>query len=141
MKKLNDLINIYPKAFEGDWYGFECKDGWYDIIEPVIKAIHEHNSSITNPQEREIYPEQVKEKYGTLRFYTNYVTAEIDRLVNEAENKSVTTCERCGKKGELICARWLYTACPEHMKEGDRTYAKFMEEREYNLTLKLETSK
>lgn len=133
MKKLDDLINIYPKAFQSDWYGFECKDGWYDIIEPVIKAIHEHNIDMDNPQGRYIYPEQVKEKYGTLRFYTNYVTTEIDKLVNDAEDKSVTTCEACGKQGELIANRWLYTACPEHTKEGHMPYSKFMELREMEL--------
>jgi hypothetical protein len=129
--KFDELIKKYPKAFNskyGDFY-FECSDGWHDIIEPIIVEMQKYNEKQTDEFEM-IYPMQVKEKFGTLRFYTNACVDEIDTLINKAEKTSHTVCETCGKPGELISARWLYTACPEHMKKGDRTYAKFVEERD-----------
>jgi hypothetical protein len=127
MNRLEELEKKYPKAFDSDWYGWECGDGWADIIEPIVSAINSHNQKSGKIQ---ISPIQVKEKFGTLRFYCNSTTNEIDDLIDLAENKSAVTCETCGKHGELISASWLYTACPDHMKPGHRKYSDFIRERD-----------
>lgn len=54
---------------------------------------------------------QIKEKYGTLRFYLTFGTDEMYNITDEAERVSATTCETCGKKGKVRGRGWLYTAC------------------------------
>jgi len=57
---------------------------------------------------------QVKEKYGTLRFYYSGGDEWIDGVVSFAESLSAVTCEVCGSPGETIGEHWLETRCPEH---------------------------
>lgn len=122
--KLQSLVEEFPNAFDGNFY-FECQDGWYDIIRPVVIAINRSNELNSDPDDK-IYPSQVKEKFGTLRFYTNHITEILDYKISEAEKLSHTTCEECGEVGELIASSWLYTACPTHTKAGQKTYAEFI---------------
>jgi hypothetical protein len=62
---------------------------------------------------------QVKEKFGTLRFYmTHYPKGEAEEwfaAIREAEEKSGKTCEICGKPGELgnRSSYWISTECQE----------------------------
>lgn len=66
--------------------------------------------------------EQVKEKFSSLRFYTNAVNDKVDELIREAEEKSHYTCEACGKvenkqtSGKKVRG-WLYNRCDECFKE------------------------
>ena len=61
---------------------------------------------------------QVKEKFGTLRFYMTGQTAEMDDIIGEATRKSAVTCEECGKPGRLRGHGWLYTACKRHVRSA-----------------------
>lgn len=54
---------------------------------------------------------QVKEKYGTLHFYTNGFTDKMNELVNKAEVKSQKICEICGKPGKLRGGGWIQVLC------------------------------
>ena len=56
---------------------------------------------------------QVKEKFGTLRFYMTSATSEMYDLVQEAEEKSATICENCGKPGKLRSGGWIRCLCDE----------------------------
>ena len=59
---------------------------------------------------------QVKQKFGGLRFYTGNLTAEMQDLVDKAEEESMNTCEQCGGYGETKTwggGYWLSTLC-EH---------------------------
>jgi hypothetical protein len=59
---------------------------------------------------------QVKEKFGTLRFYCN-MNDVIDKHVRLAERLSAHTCEVCGKIGELnINCGWYSTLCKDCAK-------------------------
>jgi hypothetical protein len=57
---------------------------------------------------------QVKEKFGTLRFY--YVGGDdyCDGVMSLADNMSAVTCERCGKPGKTRNKGWVATLCDEH---------------------------
>lgn len=96
-------------------------DGWYGIIreaaeklEPLIVAYKKENPDQDFPR-----ASQVKEKFGTMRFYMTTETEEMDRIVSEVERKSAETCEGCGQKGELRKGGWLVTLCDEcYHKEG-----------------------
>lgn len=54
---------------------------------------------------------QIKEKFGTLRFYMTHQTNEMARITDWAEKQSKRTCEECGKPGKLRGRGWLYTRC------------------------------
>lgn len=59
---------------------------------------------------------QVKEKFGTLRFYCNGTTDKQQNYIDFAESMSAVTCEVCGKPGKTVGRRWLKTLCKEHRK-------------------------
>lgn len=96
-------------------------DGWEKILreaaeklEPLIVAYKQQY-----PGEEAPRASQVKEKFGTLRFYLSHGTDEMFKIVEEAERKSVTTCEDCGKKGKLRKGGWLRILCSScHKKHG-----------------------
>jgi hypothetical protein len=98
-------------------WGFECGDGWESIIraaaEKLEPLIREYRA--THPDD-EFVPRasQIKEKYGTLRFYLSSGTDEMFEIANEAESRSETVCEVCGQAGRLLGRGWLVTRCSLH---------------------------
>lgn len=104
-------------------WGFECGDGWYKLIkeaadklEPLVKQYaSDHPLNPSQPR-----ASQVKEKFGTLRFYMSCSTEQMEKIIEKAERKSAVTCEQCGKRGKLRGRGWLYTACAKHTREEDR---------------------
>jgi peptidyl-tRNA hydrolase len=67
----------------------------------------------------QVVADQIKEKFGTLRFYYHGGDNTIHGMVQMAESISTFTCEKCGASGKLRGAGWLYTACDNHTNEGD----------------------
>lgn len=63
---------------------------------------------------------QIKEKFGTLRFYFDGGDEFCRGVEAMATSMSARTCEVCGKPGKKRGASWLYTACDDHTKESDR---------------------
>ncbi len=128
-KELDEaLCAKYPEIFRdrnGDMretamcWGFECGDGWYNIIESVCTLVVNHNSNqkLNNLPEVEFIATQVKEKYGTLRFYYYGGDDYIDGVVSMAEYLSGSTCETCGAPGKIRDNGWMRTLCDEHVKE------------------------
>jgi hypothetical protein len=66
----------------------------------------------------------VKEKFGGLRVYMNMSTDEMEKLISEAENLSMVTCELCGSPGELQTVRhWMMVRCNDCLeKEKNRKF-------------------
>ena len=54
---------------------------------------------------------QVKEKFGTLRFYADNCDNTIDAMIRLAETMSEVICEDCGAPGTLGGQGWLRTQC------------------------------
>ena len=137
-KELDEaLCKKYPEIFKdrhGDMrttamiWGFQCDDGWYNIIDAVCAQIENRERNNNSVEWLSVFATQVKEKYGTLRFY--YVGGDdfIDGVVAMAEAMSAVTCEVCGAPGRLREGGWLKTLCDEHAKE--QGYDKFDEEQE-----------
>ena len=71
---------------------------------------------------------QVKEKYGTLRFYMTTSTDEMDKLIDEAEAASATICEDCGAPGETRGGGWIRTLCDVCLAEERKINAKYLKE-------------
>jgi hypothetical protein len=72
----------------------------------------------------------VKEKFGTLRFYFNndcrgLAAAIADDVVSHAEDYSGQICEECGKFGRTRNGGWVKTLCVEHAIKQKRTIHKW----------------
>jgi hypothetical protein len=131
-KELDEaLCAKYPEIFRdrnGDMrttamcWGFECGDGWYNIIDGLCATIQnrEYNQKLNKKEFAPVVAAQVKEKYGTLRFYYSGGDDYIDGAVSMAEYMSEVTCEKCGAPGKLQSYGWAYTACDEHTRDEDK---------------------
>jgi hypothetical protein len=62
---------------------------------------------------------QVKEKFGTLRFYVSGATEAQYNYISFAESMSGVTCETCGSPGKRLGRGWIYTACETHAEDDD----------------------
>jgi hypothetical protein len=60
---------------------------------------------------------QVKEKFGTLRFYMTHATEEMFELIEAAEAESEHTCESCGEPGEIGGQGWVSCLCEKCRNE------------------------
>lgn len=157
-------------------WGFECGDGWYNILRSLCSNIQHHidwsvknyNSDtkynemiaaamagdITDLEKyyggwpdaddrmketlergfRDVRPivpqvtvDQVKEKFGTLRFYYTGGDDHINGMVRMAESMSGCTCEECGNPATTGGQGWIRTICaPCEVKreEARAAYAK-----------------
>ena len=169
------LCKVYPKMMVNRnlhmtetcmCWGFECGDGWFQILNQLMGNIQHHidwkerqrevaikfnrmaeqlkagDSTLFDEEfkdminqeykekrrqelierEPQIVPEpvpqvtldQVKEKFGTLRFYYSGGDEYIAGLVSMAESMSGVTCETCGKPGTQTGGGWIKTVCIEH---------------------------
>lgn len=63
---------------------------------------------------------QVKEKFGTLRFYMTHQTEEMSDIIRTAEMKSAKTCEECGKPGKLKGHGWYSLRCSSCWKKDQK---------------------
>ena len=183
------LCKVYPKMMVNRnlhmtetcmCWGFECGDGWFQILNQLMGNIQHHidwkvrqhevaikfnematqckagifdlfekdMESVINQEYKEkrlkeivegdfrtvpeIIPQvtldQVKEKFGTLRFYYTGGDDYISGLVSMAESMSGVTCETCGKPGTSTGGSWIKTACVEHggqdFSESEEDYLK-----------------
>jgi hypothetical protein len=60
---------------------------------------------------------QVKQKFGTLRFYTGGATDKMYEIIREYERVSAVTCEVCGEPGEIRSGGWIETLCETHFEQ------------------------
>jgi hypothetical protein len=182
MKKEYDeyLCKVYPKMMVNRnknmqetcmCWGFECGDGWFQILNQLMGNIQHHidwrerqrevvikfnkireagqsgnaelfadlmaaeygdkglsadyvkeraEEFMTQPLQPvpaeipQVTLDQVKEKFGTLRFYYTGGDDYISGLVSMAESMSGVTCEECGKPGTQTSGGWIKTVCVEH---------------------------
>jgi len=91
-------------------------------IERAEQAMEE-NLRIT-PKVEWIVIEQIKEKFGGLRFYYQGGDDHIDGMVRMAEVWAGQTCETCGDKGERRSGGWIRTLCDKHEAEYQAKWAK-----------------
>jgi hypothetical protein len=110
-------------------WGFDCGDGWYNILNQLMGNIQHHID--WKNRKGEVVPQvtldQVKEKFGTLRFYYSGGDDYISGMVAMAEAMSGVTCEGCGNIGERKGGGWVHTYCEpcETKRENERAqYAK-----------------
>jgi len=142
------LFQNFPRLYRGDGqekrnafmqWGFQCDDGWFRLIYDLSSAIEREARKMGIDPESEDWPRarQIKEKFGTLRYYisspgpteddVNSLIAEqrngvisfrpvssinsIRNLVEIAEAQSAHICESCGLVGTLRTDGWWKVSC------------------------------
>jgi hypothetical protein len=109
----------YPKMFEGKYGGFAVGKGWYPILERLCKNIQQHIE--WQNRESEVVPqvivEQIKEKFGGLRFYYQGGDEQVAGMVRMAEAWADVACEECGGIGKRRGGGWVRTLCDQHETE------------------------
>lgn len=99
------LTTVLLRIPDGWSRSISCGPGWY----PMIAELHLKLSRIDVDYD----VLQVKEKYGTLRYYARTHTDDsmildiFDALIEEAESRSVQICELCGGPGQLSASENL----------------------------------
>lgn len=107
-----ELISRIIDPFEKAIY---CEPGWngllYDLHDKIVAVDPDYTIA------------QVKEKFGTLRFYYNASNPERDELIRTLvrfyEKLSGSVCEKTGERGSLMVKRGLYkTLADKYLDEG-----------------------
>jgi hypothetical protein len=112
---LRKLLERIPLRW-GRW--ISCGPGWYPFIIELDRKL------------AEIAPDyelhQVKEKFGTLRYYIGFPytdsedhqrrqeqSEQMEKIIREYEEISAITCESCGNPGKTLARHhWYRTLCP-----------------------------
>jgi hypothetical protein len=123
------MLEKYPAMFSQPYGGFAVGEGWWPIIESLCANIQSHTDWWnTNRKERpvveQVVVEQIKEKFGGLRFYYEGGDDQISGMVRMAEAWASHSCEECGAPGTLGGEGWIRTLCPTHRAEADARYKK-----------------
>jgi hypothetical protein len=110
---------VYPKMFVGKYGGVACGAGWFYILDKLCANIQNHidwknKSEVVVPQ---VTIDQIKEKFGCLRFYYSGGDEYISGMVTLAESMSGVTCEECGSIGKYRSGGWIRTLCDTHEAE------------------------
>lgn len=63
--------------------------------------------------------QQIKEKFGGLRFYIGIASDEVHERIRLAEKESYQICDVCGKPGKPRTDGWVRTLCDEHAQGRD----------------------
>ena len=129
-----ELVKKYPKIlreYGGDpkqtcmSWGIEHDSGWFKLLdECMAKLQYFCDLCSRDGEEVQVVANQIKEKYGTLSFYTSVYGGDniqhdiIDDIIDKAERKSVYTCEVTGEHG-VPCKKggWYRTLCYEQARK------------------------
>lgn len=107
----------YPKMFDDHYGGFATGRGWWkmlDILCGRIQSWTDFCNRRSPDSVAQVKVEQIKEKFGTLRFYYEGGDDHIAGLVDMAESMSAIMCEECGAHGHLTGKGWIRTLCDIH---------------------------
>ena len=116
---INAIKDIQSRQ-TGGWAGqFSISEGWY----PLVADLHRELLKIDPTYS----VQQVKEKFGGLRFYSQPENRELDdqtvrkfrQLVHKAEEGSLHVCEECGGIGtHRNVSGMVATLCTVHFAEA-----------------------
>jgi hypothetical protein len=140
-------------ALDYNYMAAQCKAGNFDAFEESMKDLtnseykEQRLAEIVAGDFREIPApipqvtlDQVKEKFGTLRFYYTGGDEYISGMVSFAESMSGVTCEGCGNPGEQNGKGWVRTECQscaeKRVEAQAKRTAEYEQEKEQRKLLK-----
>jgi len=126
-----ELMEKYPKIFRQKdidmrqtcmCWGIECGKGWLELLDMLCFSLQWNTDRNGYPQ---VEATQVKEKFGTLRFYYTTVSVEgkehterqygaIDGRIEFAELLSESICEKCGSNHNVTQTEGRITSLCEN---------------------------
>jgi hypothetical protein len=114
LEKADRLFREFPDLFQREQlvHGFECQDGWFDLIYGLAEQIREDRIQFSEQKYFEVV--QVKQKMGKLRINIRGGDDFIQKLLKKTEQESQSICELDGKPatGLFVCApHWYRYLC------------------------------
>ena len=109
----NLFANRHSKKAPLCW-GFECGDGWEPLIRALAVEVEAIIVALPEAERADVKAVQVKEKFGTLRFYMAGGNDDIYAAIQRAEKVSAETCEQCGSAGKIRSGGWIRVLCDSH---------------------------
>ena len=117
-QRLNALLynRALSRAIKGDLSTYNRLSVWQrnqiddDLKDPEPQLRHVPEAC---PQ---VVAMQVKEKFGTLRFYYSGGDDIVRGIERMADSMSAVTCEECGIPGRIRHGGWISTHCDEHAR-------------------------
>jgi len=111
-----------PKDFDYSYTELDAMpDGWRKAFGlQMCKELKQELIKINKMDEFRIV--QIKEKFGELRFYTNWTTNEIEAIINKYTELSRKTCINCGKPATVITTGWISPFCNDCIKDINDNY-------------------
>lgn len=97
--ELDDMPDGWRQAF-----GLQMCDELKNVLEKIDKI-------------NEFRIVQIKEKFGELRFYTNWIDDDIDKIIDKYTELSRRTCICCGKPATQITTGWISPFCDDCVKD------------------------
>jgi hypothetical protein len=140
-EQFENLAKRWPDLFHKSGnFEFSVGEGWYNIIDLLCGFLSTdveqtkrrlkyamENSAAVLTESIDVLEEklaksledlptivQVKEKFGSLRFYINGGTPEMYNYISFAEAMSGRTCEVCGAPGKSRNNGWIKVLCNKH---------------------------
>jgi hypothetical protein len=113
-EKMEKLFQEFPDIFQRERliHGFECQDGWLQLIRTLAIRIREHQAQYSHLENLEIV--QVAQKMGELQVIFRGGNSVIQNLIREAGQESQSVCELDGEpaSGLFVCApHWFRYLC------------------------------
>jgi hypothetical protein len=113
-----DMVGLYRYFTYG-----KDKTNWSDYtIETAEREAKENKPRPVAEVCPQVIASQVKEKFGTLRFYTYGGDDYCHGVIDMAEYMSGRTCEECGTPGKRTSGGWISTLCEKHAEEQGKTF-------------------
>ena len=112
----------FPKMFAQPYGGFAVGEGWWPILEALCANIQQHidwqnMNHEKHPVVEQVVVEQIKEKFGGLRFYYQGGDDNVHGMVRMAESWAANCCEECCAPGKRRDGGWIRTLCDQHESE------------------------
>jgi hypothetical protein len=120
---VRDFPNLYADRHNNKspfCWGFECGDGWEPLIRKLSQEVEAIIVAMPEKERKKFRVKQVKEKFGTLRFYMGVAHDAIHAAIERAEQESAVTCEACGAAGKTRNNGWISVLCDEHQAERQK---------------------
>jgi hypothetical protein len=127
----------------------QCREGIFDLFEKSMEGVIDPEykekrlaETLANGYREvpdtipQVTLDQVKEKFGTLRFYYTGGDDVIDGMVRMAESMTEVTCEECGNPGKRRGGGWVHTYCTPCEEARELARQKAAEEYEFKKLLK-----